>query len=217
MVKPSMIGSAIRGNRTGSEHDLRLDDYLPSFDVTQRRHIVVDATPDEAYEAVRHVNLMRIGLGPRLLGELRYLPERLLARIRGVDPPEMPESLTIDDLADESEYVVLAESPGAEFVLGAVGRFWQPAIEWVEIDPGEFASFDRPGYAKLAIGISVVPYGSNRSLITYEARTATTDAPARRRFRLYWALIGPFAGYLMGRVLETAKATLRHRTIEIET
>ena len=211
-----MIGSAIRGNRTDSEHDLRLDDYLPTFDVTQRRHIVVDATPGEAYEAVRQVNLMRIGLGPRLLGELRYLPERLFARVRGTEPPEMPDSVTIDDLAADSPYVVLAEAPGEEVVLGAVGKFWQPAIEWVDIDPDEFESFGRPGYAKLAIGITVVPYGSDRSLITYEARTETTSPTARRLFRLYWTLIGPFAGYLMGRVLETAKANLGYRTIPIE-
>lgn len=206
-----MIGATLRGRTRGTDRELILDRHLPTFDVTQIRHAVVDATPEDAYTAVREVDLMRIGLGPRLLGELRYLPGRLLARVRGTDPPEMPESVTFDDLTGQGEYVVLGEESGEEFVLGAVGKFWKPDIEWADVDAGEFAAFDRPGYAKLAIGVSVRPYGSGRSLVTYEARTATTDDASRRRFRRYWTLIGPFAGYLMGRVLDEVRNDLERR------
>jgi hypothetical protein len=52
--------------------------------------------------------------------------------------------------------------------------------------------------------------------ITYEARTATTDESSRRRFRRYWTLIGPFAGYLMGTVLDTVTADLERTTIAVE-
>jgi hypothetical protein len=207
-----MIGDTIRRRTRGTDRELLLDRHLPTFDVTQLRHVVVDATPEEAYAAVRGVDLVRIGLGPRLLNELRYLPARLLARTRGTETPETPESLTFGDLTTETGYVVLGE----EFVLGAVGRFWQPEIEWADVAAEEFATFDRPGYAKLAIGVSVRPYGTDRSLVTYEARTATTDEASRRRFRRYWTLIGPFAGYLMGRVLETVRADLEGHTIEVE-
>jgi hypothetical protein len=196
---------------------MAIDRFLPTFDVTQIRNAVVDATPEETYDAVRHVDLVRIGAVPWLLGELRYLPARILALWRGTEPPETPDSLTFDDLTDESPYVVLDERPGEEFVLGAVGTFWQPEIEWAEVDAAEFATFDRPGYAKLVIGVSVRPYGTDRTLVTYEARTATTDGASRRRFRRYWTLVGPFAGYLMGRVLETARTEVeRGRRIPVE-
>lgn len=85
------------------------------------------------------------------------------------------------------------------------------------VDAAEFATFDRPGYANLAIGVSVRPYGTDRTLVTCEARTATTDEASRRRFRRYWTLVGPFAGYLMGRVLETARTEVeRGRRIPVE-
>ena len=211
-----MIGATLRGRTRETDRELILDRHLPTFDVNKISHAVVDATPDDAYTDVREVDLMRIGLGPRLLGELRYLPGRLLARLRGTDPPAMPESITFDDLADEGEYVVLGEAPGEEFVFGAVGKFWKPDIEWADVDPEGFAAFDRPGYAKLAIGVSVRPYGSGRSLVTYEARTAMTDDSSRRRFRRYWTLIGPFAGYLMGRVLEEVRNDLERRGAAVE-
>jgi len=213
-----MIGATFRRNARSSETDreLLIDRHLPTYDVTRLRHAVVNATPEVAYDAVREVNLTRIGVGPRLLSELRYLPARILARVRGTEPPETPESVTFDELTAGTGYVVLDESPGEEFVLGAVGKFWKPEIEWADVDAEDFSAFDRPGYAKLAIGVSVRPYGSDRTLVTYEARTATTDEQSRRRFRRYWTIIGPFAGYLMGRVLRTVRADLERRTLAVE-
>jgi hypothetical protein len=62
----------------------------------------------------------------------------------------------------------------------------------------------------------VRPYGTVRTLITYGARTATTDESSRRHFRRHWTLIGPFAGYLIGTVLDTVKADLERATIAVE-
>ncbi|WP_423747396.1 hypothetical protein V5735_24635 (plasmid) [Haladaptatus sp. SPP-AMP-3] len=185
---------------------MRLDGQLPRFDVTERRHVVVDASPETTYAAMKSLDFARMGPVVEALGELRRLPERIAAALAGTAQPETPESVTMNDVAESDEWVQLAEEPGEEFVFGAVGKFWRPSIEWVEIEPDEFAEFDRPGYAKLAIGFSVRPYGTDRALLTYEARTATTDAAARRRFRLYWSVIGPSAGFLMGRALARIKA-----------
>jgi hypothetical protein len=62
----------------------------------------------------------------------------------------------------------------------------------------------------------VRPYGTVRTLITYGARTATTDESSRRHFRRHWTLIVPFAGYLIGTVLDTVKADLERATIAVE-
>lgn len=196
---------------------MRIDDYLPDFDVTQRRHVVVDASPDETYIAAVHANLMETGPVVRLLNELRLLPTRIAAYREGTAQPELPAILTIEDLVDQSDYVVLGDDPGREYLIGAVGKFWKPDIEWRAIEPGAFARFDEPGYAKLAIDLSMRPYGTDRTLVSYEARTATTSRTARWLFRAYWTVIGPFAGYLMDQALKRirldAETTTRTRPV----
>jgi len=113
------------------------------------------------------------------------------------------------DVPETDEWTLLDETYGEEFVFGAIGKFWRPAIEWRQVESDEFSAFDESGYAKLAIGLSVRPYGEDRTLLSYEARTATTDDPARRNFRRYWRVIGPFAGYLMSRALSASRPTLK--------
>jgi len=197
-----------------ASRDLLIDEALPTYDVTQRRHAVVDATPDAAYDALLKLDLTRLGFWPRLLGDVRMVPETLASSLRGEAPQASPSTMTFADVRAQPGWMVLGERPGDEYVIGAVGRFWRAEIEWLDVAPEAFADFDRPGYAKLAIGLSVRPYGSDRSLVTYEARTATTDAASRRRFEWYWTLIGPFAGYLMGRVLATLQRQFAGRGIE---
>ncbi|WP_458187726.1 hypothetical protein [Haladaptatus sp. NG-WS-4] len=202
------ISNRVRRDPTRS---MLIDEQLPTYDAAQRRHLVVDAEPEAAYAAVKTLDFMQTGPTVRLLSELRMLPDRLYALWHGENQPEYPDSATLADLTDSGIWVLLDERPGEEVVFGGAGRFWQPKIEWVEIDAADFRAFDRPGYAKLAISFSVRPYGANRSLVTYEARTATTDETARTRFRRYWTLIGPFAGYLMGRALARVEATAEGR------
>ncbi|WP_225316359.1 MULTISPECIES: hypothetical protein [Haloferax] len=205
-----------RSEATEFEQSMRIDDVLPTFDVTQIRHVVVDASPAETYRAVLDIDFMQMGTAVRVLNELRALPDRLRARMQGERWSGMPTSVSLDDLVDSTGYVVLGDRGAEEFVIGAVGKFWKPNIEWVDIDPDEFVSFDRPGYAKLAIGFSVRPYGTDRTLLSYEARTATTDPEARRRFRLYWSLIGPFAGVLMQQALAHIKNEAEQYRIPIQ-
>ncbi|KAB1197804.1 MULTISPECIES: hypothetical protein [Haloferax] len=204
-----------RRERPEIEQSMLIDSVLATFDVTQIRHVVVDASPAETYRAVLGIDFMQMGTAVRILNELRALPERLSARLRGERWHGTPASVSLDDLVDSTGYVVLGDREGDEFVFGAVGKFWRPTIEWVDIEPGEFVSFDRPGYAKLAIGFSVRPYGTDRTLLSYEARTATTDPEARRRFRLYWSVIGPFAGVLMQQALAHIKAEAEQYRIPV--
>ncbi|WP_265108982.1 hypothetical protein [Halosolutus halophilus] len=190
---------------------LLIDRHLPEYDVTQHRHAVVVADPETTYRATVEADMMDTGPVVRALSRLRDLPARLGHRIRGTQPAQFPEELTIDRLGESDEWFLIDERPGAELVFGSVGTFWRPSIEWREVDPDAFAAFDEPGYAKLAVSLSVRPYGARRTLLTYEARTATTDDESRRRFRRYWRLIGPFAGYLMQRALERMRTDAEER------
>lgn len=188
-----------------------IDDHLPAYDVTVARHAVVEADPETTYRAAMTANLLDLGPIVRALGWLRAAPTAILERARGRRAEPTPDRLTFGDIGDSDEWVRLAEEQDEEFVFGAVGKFWQPAIEWRDVDPDEFADFEEPGYGKIAATLLVRPYGEGRTLLTYEARTVTTDPASRRRFRRYWRLIGPFAGYLMGKALERIAADAEGR------
>lgn len=206
------------GSRTdgGTDRPLRIDRQLPEFQAVSRRHVVVDAATDETYDAMLSADLTRLGPVVGVLGALRALPTRVAARLAGTDATS--DSLTLDDLPSRGTWVRLDEVDGEEFVFGAVGTVWKPTIEWVELGAEEFRTFETPGYAKIAAGLSVRPYGRDRTLLTYEARTAGTDATAERRFGRYWRLVAPFVGYILGRVLARIKidaetvATTRRRS-----
>jgi hypothetical protein len=50
--------------------------------------------------------------------------------------------------------------------------------------PPQFAAFDEPGWGRIAAAFSLRHYGTSRTLISYEARTATGDPRVARRFAL---------------------------------
>ncbi|ADB63084.1 hypothetical protein Htur_4265 (plasmid) [Haloterrigena turkmenica DSM 5511] len=195
----------------GSDSSMLIDRYLAEYDVTTIRHAVVDADPETTYEAMLTTDLLDTGPIVRALGALRAAPMAIARRIRGDSGAPPPERMRFVNVPETDEWTLLDEAHGEEFVFGAVGTFWKPEIEWRRIDSAEFSGFDEPGYAKLAIGLSVRPYGEGRTLLSYEARTATTDDSARRNFRRYWRVIGPFAGYLMSRALERIEADAETR------
>ncbi len=66
---------------------------------------------------------------------------------------------------------------------------------------GGAPDYQRPGYAVGTWGFSVLPYGEKESVLVTDIRVRTTDAEARRRFRLYWAAVGPFVTAMGGPVL----------------
>jgi hypothetical protein len=185
--------------------ELLIDGFLPEFDVTVIRSIVVEAPPDETYEAINRADIASDPI-MRALTQIRDLPNALLRRLRREPAPEH-EIVTFADVADAGTgWVVLGEEPGVQLAVGLVGAFWHRDYGIAHVSPAEFASFARPGYAKVGVSFSVRPYGERRSLLTYEARTATTDEEARRRFRRYWLVIGRGAGLMMSRALVAIKA-----------
>ena len=53
-------------------------------------------------------------------------------------------------------------------------------------DASGFFAFDRPGYVKVAMGLSARPVAGRTEL-----RVSTTDAASRQNFKLYWRVIRP--------------------------
>lgn len=186
-----------------------IDRYLPTFDVSHVCETSVDASPDQTYAAIREANL-RDPLIDALFA-IRELPLRIARRWRGEAPPPRPEKITFGDMIQAGpRWVSLADEPGQEFVVGSVGRFWRKDYGSRAVTAEQFDSFRDPGYAKLAISLAVRPAGSG-TILRYEARTATTDAAARRTFRRYWRLISPGVAFIMRRALQRIKAESERR------
>ena len=190
-----------------------LDEVLPAFDATIIEHVVIDAPPAAVYEAARGMDFLQVH-SPLLDAIMlaRGLPARIGRKLRDRPTPPSPPAMRLADMFDTPAsanglpgWVALGELPGRELVFGAVGKVWQPDIDWKTVSPDAFQGFAEPDYAKLAVGFSIRDYGNDRSLLSYEARTAGTDAGARRKFLRYWWLVRRFVRVVMRAAAITVK------------
>jgi hypothetical protein len=189
--------------------DMLIDRYLPRFDATCIEHAVAAADIATTWQALRELDLMQVHT-PLMDAALfvRGVPARVVSRFGHKPPPGPPPRrlmLTADGLEG---WLPLGERHEREIALGAVGRFWQPDIEWFDVStmtPEQFAAFEEPGWGRIAANFSLRPYGTPRTLISYEARTATGSPEAARRFARYWVLVRPFVGHIMRAALDTLR------------
>jgi hypothetical protein len=181
---------------------MMIDQFAPRYDFVRTSHLVVEADPTATYRAVRELDLAGVH-SPLVTVSMwaRGIPERL--RSWRNPPVRLPTRMTLDDLAAASDWEILGEHAGAEIAFGAIGKFWQPVIEWRSFEARDFVDFVEPGYGKIACSLSVVPYGRNRTLLTYDVRTILNDPNSLVRFRRYWRLINPFVGAIERAVLRT--------------
>ena len=186
-----------------------IDALLPRFDATIVHEISVNAAPEAVFDAVRSMDFLTVR-SPLIttLFTLRNAPGRISRRLRGqLNPPPLP-ALRLADLFDgtvEGEWVGLAEDRPHEIVFGAVGTVWQPTIRWHVVAAEDFASFSEPGYAMMAVAFATEPTDRGATILSYEARTTTTDAHSKARFARYWRLVRPFVRLIMRAALRTAR------------
>jgi hypothetical protein len=174
-----------------------IDRFLPDYDVIEHHAVDVNAPVDAAYRAVKELDLAR---SPVVLALLfaRGLPDLFTGAVK----PK--RRLRLDDMVD-SGFVVLGEEPDRELVLGIVGKFWQLSSGVHRIEPGEFTTFDEPGFAKGAWNFLVSAREDGGSTVVTETRVLCTDDDARRRFSRYWWLIGRFSALIRRVMLRNIK------------
>lgn len=179
-----------------------IDRHLPTYDVVLTEHLVIEADIDAVYTAAHDLDFMSVR-SPLLLAStfVRGLP----ARLKG-HPPVVPPTLRLaQDSAVLPGWLLLGEVPGHEVAFGAVGQFWKSDIQWRNVALPDFATFAEPGWGKIACHFQVRSAGEGRTVLTYECRTATTDAASRRLMMRYWKLIRPFVGHIMRATLRTIR------------
>jgi hypothetical protein len=196
---------------------LLIDRHLPTFDVTASEHLIIDVPLQRAWEALQGLDLMQVH-SPLMDAAfyVRGLPERFAGRggrARPASPP--PTSMKLSGVgAGLDGWLALGQNPPQEMAFGAIGRFWQPQIEWYDVSamtPEEFRAFEVRGWGRIAASISLRHYGESRTLASYEARTATPDAATARKFSRYWTLVRPFVGHVLGVTLSTLRDDAEHR------
>jgi hypothetical protein len=181
---------------------LLVESAMPTYDALIVEHLVVHADRVSTFRAVRALDFLTVRT-PLLTAAMwvRGLPARWSAK----PIPPLPR-LVLAEGVGLPGWLVLGEQPDYEFAFGAVGKFWQPNIEWRDVPAADFISFGEPGWGKIAADFTVLPYGEHATLLSYECRTATTDPEARRRFLRYWWLVRPFVAHIMRATLHTIRA-----------
>ena len=175
-----------------------IDDFMPEPQFAERHAVRVAAPPERAWEAVRALDL-RDSLVVRTLFALRSVP----ALFTGHRPRGRPLGRTMDALL-ECGFVLLAERPPREIVLGLTGKFWTPTGGISRVEADEFRDFARPGLALAAWNFTVLPTYEG-SLVATETRVRCTDGAARRAFTRYWRVIRPFSGLVRNEALRAIR------------
>ncbi len=167
-----------------------LQQYMPEYKMKQVDRIRVKAAPNEAWRVVRALDTQSSPLS-KFLFTLRSTPEKFFKK----EPRATGSS--IDDFTGPGKgFQILEEDPGREIVIGSVGKFWKPTIEWAAIDSKTFTAFSNPEFAKLAWNLRIDPDLHGGSWITWELRVESTDEETWRIFKRYWFFIGKFSHWL---------------------
>jgi hypothetical protein len=94
-------------------------------------------------------------------------------------------------------FTKLEELPEREVVFGIAGRFWRPDGDLRRLaDRDDFVAFAEDGCVKGAWNLRVEPAEGGTTRLSTETRMAYFSPAARRKFRLYWTLVGPFSGLI---------------------
>lgn len=166
-----------------------IDECLPVWDMRERHRITIQAPVERVYAVVRALDISEARL------------TRALFRLRGL--PCSPR-LTLDDFL-KMRFILLGERPKEELLCGIVGKFWTPQGELRCLEPEEFTDFNERGYAKAAGNFSLTQATNGVVSLATETRVSCTDGASRRRFRLYWTLLGASSGLVRRELLQLIK------------
>jgi hypothetical protein len=135
-------------------------------------------------------------------------PAKLLLALRGYGLRARRGNAggTIADRLQRFGFTKLNEVSGDELVFGLAGRFWRFDGGLERLAGAEdFRAFAEEGCVKTAWNLRVDATGPAKSLLTTETRVKCFGPSARRKFRLYWALIAPFSGVIRMGLLRGVK------------
>jgi hypothetical protein len=165
------------------EADALLDLFMPRYEVVERHRIDVAAPAHVTFDAMMNLELEESWI-IRAIFKGREL-------LLGATPDVSRRAKSLVEETKALGWVVLAEVPGHEIVMGAVTRPWEPNVVFRGIPSEHFAGFDEADYVKIVWTLRADAVDANRSIAVTETRAIATDAAARVKFRWYWARLSP--------------------------
>jgi hypothetical protein len=180
-----------------------IDDVMPRWEVGSRHHIVVNAGVTETYAAIRSANLgahpmMRVMLG------LRALPGAFVSGKLGELGARASAPITFADFEARGFHIV-AESAPTDMLIGLEGAFWTVSGRLRPVSAADFRTPVPASLARAAWSFSVETTSQTSCVLRTETRVLTGSAAARRRFRLYWAVVGVGSGLIRRMMLRAIK------------
>ncbi|HSE65677.1 MAG TPA: hypothetical protein VLB12_01735 [Gemmatimonadales bacterium] len=183
-----------------------IDRWMPVYDVSASYGTTLRASPEAVYRALWETDFQREPL-IRVLLFLRSLPGLILSprptwrrmQDRRHRPPE-----GLRGILRGNGFVLLAESPSEELVLGVTGRFWTPAAKLVPSSAATFREAIPPDLARAVWNFRLEP-GVEATYLTTETRVRCGDEASRRAFRRYWFIIGGASGLIRRVMLRQIK------------
>jgi hypothetical protein len=161
-----------------------IDEWLPQYQVSARYSILVHASDEKTFAALKLVDFSDLPI------------VRGLMRLRGyrIGRGQTPEAKAQGGV--RGSFIELAEVPQREVLLGIAGRFWRPDGGIVRgLTAAEFTNFHREGSAKAVWSFSLTAADGDTRLTT-ETRVQTFGRSATLKFRAYWLLVSPFSGLI---------------------
>jgi hypothetical protein len=174
---------------------MKLDEFMPEYDVAARYDISVQASPAETATALEHADFSELRLTRLLLGF------RTLGRKR----PDSSAGTQVERLR-RAGFIELANVPQREIVFGVVGRFWRPDSGIITgLSAEEVIAFHTEGYAKAVWNFAIAAESERVTRVSTETRIHPFGRPARWKFRAYWLVVGPFSGVIRKEMLAMIK------------
>ncbi len=163
----------------------QLDQFAPVYQFHEVHSIRVVAPKDRVYQAIKAVTADEILLF-RTLTWIRRLgrpgPESIL---------NAPERLPLLEVATQTGFLLLAEEPDREIVIGTAVVAPPGFRPKSRLTPEDFKTVRQPGFALATMNFLVEDAGPGSCVVTTETRVYATDASAQRKFARYWRVIYP--------------------------
>jgi hypothetical protein len=190
-----VIGTSLPAKETRvTAPDTQLDQFIQVWQFGEFHSIRIVAPKERVYVSLQQVTANEIHFFRTLIWIRRFGrpgPESILN-----PPPDTP----LLQVATKTSFIVLAEEPNREFVVGtlvAAPRGWRPAGRKTPEGFKALAASAAPGYALAAMNFRLGDCAPSNmaslpcTVLTTETRVYATDASSRRAFARYWRVIYP--------------------------
>jgi hypothetical protein len=182
--------TSITPSQTTSAAGHDIDAFAPSFHFREHHGLVIVAPPERVFAAIKSVSADEIALFSLFTGIRRFGrpgPESIL---------NAPGRQPILDVAVRTGFLLLADRPPREVVVGAIVVAPPGTRRPGELTANDYKDLMQPGFAKATMNFLVQDLGNGSSRVDTETRVFATDGAALARFTRYWRVIFPGSSIL---------------------